>query len=156
MKKLLVFGYLLFNSFALAIADESVGSYTINLCRPSAFVRGGEAPDFYVDNKIVGELKNGSKISATLKVGQTYKLMTESNALMMRFKDDVPITGLVKVPGQAYFMVKGRLKLSQVITGVFAGAIGEAVRQNSDIDVESNWEIEPVDEKAFNERCDVK
>lgn len=156
MKKVFTTLFLLLGLLACATADEGVHDYMINICRPSAFVRGGESPDFYIDDKLVGELKNGSKVTASLKVGQSYKLMTTVNPLMMRFKDDVPISGTVRVSGQGYFMVKGRLKISQVLAGVFAGAIGEAVRQNTEIDIDSNWEVDVVDEKIFNERCDVK
>jgi len=125
----------------------------INICRPEKYFKLGTNPDFFIDDKVVSEIKAGSSISYKLELGKAFKLASKSNMLMFRFKEEVILQGASKNGGELFFMLEGKHNLLGGLSIVLGGAIVAAVQQNYETKESPNWTIANVTESAYKEKC---
>ena len=127
----------------------------ISVCRPSALSKMFSNLDFYLNGKIVGEVKNKTLTSYKLRIGDKFKIGQESSILMARYYDDFAIIGTVTDPADVYMIVRINSGSNSVdaLIQTLGGAIVLGVTKSFEKGNSKVWSVEITDKEKFSAVC---
>jgi hypothetical protein len=109
------------------VVDATNYAAQIHICRNSSFVAGLDKPDIVINDQIVGELSNGSRLTVGAMAGANFKIFLPSNFLLNRHRDETILTAEVQ-RGISHLIIETKINIGAGIASASAGsALGGAI-----------------------------
>lgn len=133
-------------------ASNSSGG-TISYCRPSSIIRLAEYPTLYVEDNPVAQVKNGSRGTIPISLGQNFRFGLKPSALYMRMSEQVAYESIAESPTDRFFIVSGKSNVMRGLTIAGAGIFGAAASEKLQNPGKENWDIIEVNKQGFDDKC---
>lgn len=127
---------------------------TISFCRPSSIMRIAEAPELYVGGAKVATVRNNSKGTVPIDLGQDYRFGLEPNAFFMRVSAQTAYQNTAHQNENRYFIVSGKANIEQGLAVMASGIIGAAEIDKHQDTGKANWEVRAVSQAVFSSTCE--
>ena len=127
---------------------------TISYCRPPSIMRIAEAPSLYVNGIEVATVRNKSRGTVPIDLGQDYRFGLEPSAFFMRVSNQTAYQNTASRKEDRYFIVSGKANIEQGLAVLAGGIIGAAEIDKHQDTGKANWEVTPVSQSSFSVACE--
>ena len=126
---------------------------TISYCRPASIMRIAEAPVLYVDGVEVATVRNNSRGTVLIDLGQDYRFGLEPSVFFMRVSDQTAYKNKAFRKESRYFIVSGKANIALGFAVLAGGMIGAAAMDKQQVTGQANWDVSEVSQSTFLEVC---